>query len=231
MRRAKLLLVGSNNLSLICLRSLFTDSLFTVISEFSDIAMLNVGAFPDPDVALVETMGEIKTAMGTLERLDQIYPATPVVILNDKVCLVSLAACLAAGASGFLTKDISLDALLKSLQLVILGEKVFPTNLAGLLMGRVREQEVFRDQGDNPCRLSGREMETVQYLVQGESNKEIAKRLSITEATIKVHMKSVMRKIKANNRTQVAIWAHSHFRPQARDAVWGSDGEIRFDAT
>src|SRR5690606_27993835 len=55
--------------------------------------------------------------------------------------------------------------------------------------------------------LSEREMEILRCLVNGDANKVIANRLDITEATVKVHMKSLLRKIKAANRTQAAIWA------------------------
>lgn len=231
MRMSTLLLVGPNKLSRICLKNLFTGSPFTVIGEVSDIDMFDPGAMPDPDVALVEAADDSKDILSVLERLDKIYPVTPVVVLGDKVCMATLSACLAAGASGFLTKDISPDALLRSLQLAILGETVFPADLAGLLAGGFWERKPLRMPVGNACGLSDREMETVQCLMRGESNKLIAKRLNITEATIKVHMKSVLRKVKASNRTQVAIWAHSHFRPPARDAVSGNDGEVRFDAT
>jgi two-component system nitrate/nitrite response regulator NarL len=69
----------------------------------------------------------------------------------------------------------------------------------------------------------------VQCLLRGESNKLIAKRFSITEATIKVHIKSVLRKIKASNRTQAAIWAHSHGYLPALDSALLIDGKGRFD--
>jgi DNA-binding NarL/FixJ family response regulator len=58
--------------------------------------------------------------------------------------------------------------------------------------------------------LSDRELEILRCLVNGDANKVIANRLAITEATVKVHMKSLLRKIKAGNRTQAAIWALHH---------------------
>lgn len=210
MDTSTLLLVGSNKLSRVCLKRLFRESPFTVIGEVSDIAMTEPGSMPDPDIVLADITGDSRTFLNALKHLDRMYPDTPVVVLNDKVCMATLAACLAAGVSGFLTKDISPDALLRSLQLVVLGETVFPSCLATLLVDGVWERKPQRVPAANPCGLSSRELETVQCLVRGDSNKLIARRLSITEATIKVHMKSVMRKIKATNRTQAAIWAHSH---------------------
>lgn len=66
--------------------------------------------------------------------------------------------------------------------------------------------------------LSGRESEILRCLVDGDSNKAIANRLGITESTVKVHMKSLLRKLKVSNRTQAALWANEHMDlQQAKD--------------
>jgi two-component system nitrate/nitrite response regulator NarL len=97
---------------------------------------------------------------------------------------------------------VSPEALIQSLQLIMLGEKVFPTNLASMLldMNAIIPQHSIRG-------LSPREQEILQSLVTGASNKMIAIRLGITEATVKVHLKTLLRKIDVKNRTQAAIWA------------------------
>jgi two-component system nitrate/nitrite response regulator NarL len=199
------------------LKSLLDGAQFRVTGEIGDVVPANGATPPDPDIALLEAPGEPGSTLDALQRLTRVFPGASAVILSDRVCMATLAGCLAAGASGFLTKDISPDALLRSLQLVALGEKVFPTYLAGLLVHGVPERGQLRVAADNSCGLSIREIETLQCLLRGESNKLIAKRLSISEATIKVHMKSVLRKIKANNRTQAAMWAISHGYMPARD--------------
>lgn len=231
MRTSTVLLVGPNRLSRAGFKSLFKDSPFTVIGEASDPARLVKidPAAPDPDIALLECPGGGTAVLDALQHLATVHPDTPVVVLDDEVCIATLAACLAAGAGGFLTKDISPAALLRSLQLVVLGETVFPTDLAALLASGMQERRPRRAPLDNDCGLSDREVETVQCLLRGESNKLIAKRFSITEATIKVHIKSVLRKIKASNRTQAAIWAHSHGYLPALDSGLLIDGKGRFD--
>jgi two-component system nitrate/nitrite response regulator NarL len=62
----------------------------------------------------------------------------------------------------------------------------------------------------NKYELSSRELQILGCLVEGASNKVIANQLAITEATVKVHLKSILRKINASNRTQAAIWALHH---------------------
>jgi two-component system nitrate/nitrite response regulator NarL len=97
---------------------------------------------------------------------------------------------------------VSPEALVQSLQLILIGETVFPTNLALLLteMSPPAPQGTIRG-------ISPREQDILQQLVSGASNKAIANRLGITEATVKVHLKTLLRKIDVNNRTQAAIWA------------------------
>jgi two-component system nitrate/nitrite response regulator NarL len=108
-----------------------------------------------------------------------------------------------APLSGILTYDLSADALVRSLLLISLGERVFPHDLS---FGRKSAAPSFEDRFHD-ARLSPREREMLNHLVVGHSNKAIARRLDIAEATVKVHLKSVLRKIRVENRTQAAIWA------------------------
>jgi two-component system, NarL family, nitrate/nitrite response regulator NarL len=125
------------------------------------------------------------------------------VVLANNFVVDALRDAMNAGADGYLMKDVSPEALLQSLELVMLGEKVFPTNLAAMLLNL--------DSTPSPMNsirgLSPREQEILQALVTGASNKLIAIKLGITEATVKVHLKTLLRKIDVNNRTQAAIWA------------------------
>ena len=107
--------------------------------------------------------------------------------------------------SGILTYDLSADAFIRSLRLICAGERVFPRDLA---IGR-KPQPLPSSTGPRPSgvHLSPREKEILSHLVAGHSNKRIARHLDIAEATVKVHLKSVQRKIRVENRTQAAIWA------------------------
>jgi two-component system, NarL family, nitrate/nitrite response regulator NarL len=101
--------------------------------------------------------------------------------------------------SGVLTLDLSADAFVQSLRLISSGERVFPRDLA-------LERAAPAPQGGN-VPLSPREREVLIDLVEGHSNKKIARRLGTAEATVKVHLKNILRKIRVDNRTQAAIWA------------------------
>lgn len=153
-------------------------------------------------VSLPEGGGE---AVEDLARLHADRPDLSIVVLADSFDAECLRRCFRAGVDGYLLKSISSGALLNSLELVALGEKVFPRQLVDLLSpigGRADTAAPHRDLG----RLSERETEILRCLVAGHSNKVIAGMLEITEATVKVHLKSILRKIGATNRTQAAIW-------------------------
>jgi two-component system, NarL family, nitrate/nitrite response regulator NarL len=108
-----------------------------------------------------------------------------------------------APLSGILTYDLSADTFVRSLLLISSGERVFPNNLA---LGRKSAAAAF-DRQSNDAHLSPREKGILSLLVAGHPNKLIARHLGIAEATVKVHLKSVQRKIRVENRTQAAIWA------------------------
>jgi two-component system, NarL family, nitrate/nitrite response regulator NarL len=134
------------------------------------------------------------------------HPKLRIVILTNKVSTRTLAKALEAGVDAYLLKDMSPQALVQSLTLAILGEKVFPTNLARVLI----EGGFAGENGSTSPMMGGlseREVQILRCLVNGDPNKIIADRLKITESTVKVHLKGILRKIHAGNRTQAAIWA------------------------
>jgi two-component system nitrate/nitrite response regulator NarL len=114
----------------------------------------------------------------------------------------------------------SRDALLKALELIFLDQRVFvfPKSIAPT----AEEDVEFTDppkgsQSDDPSRLgsnghglSPRESQVLACLAQGSSNKVIARLHNLSEATVKVHLKAILRKIKVHNRTQAALWAIQH---------------------
>jgi two-component system, NarL family, nitrate/nitrite response regulator NarL len=107
-------------------------------------------------------------------------------------------------ADGVLNDEVSAAALLHALTVIQRGERVVCRHLAQLF----EKQSIPVDTGQRKATpLSPREKEIVSRLVQGESNKVIGHGLHITEATVKVHLKAILRKISVQNRTQAAIWA------------------------
>jgi two-component system nitrate/nitrite response regulator NarL len=128
-------------------------------------------------------------------------------VLTNEMSALLLARALNAGADGFLLKSMSSEALVASLRLVDLGEKVFPTKLATMITSGQIDPTDAEVRVASVKGLTEREREIMRCLVHGESNKMIARQLGITDAMVKVHLKAVLRKLNVSNRTQAAIWA------------------------
>ena len=140
-------------------------------------------------------------------------PTTRVVMLFEQYDFRQVLDALHAGANAYLIKSVSCEVLLKTLDLVMLGETVFP----------IRALSSVRDKGpsfgtENAGVLSSRELDIVRCLVDGDPNKVIARKLKIAEATVKVHVKAILRKIRVKNRTQAAVWGTSHLLPDGAPA-------------
>lgn len=105
---------------------------------------------------------------------------------------------------GVLITDTAPDALSVALELVMLGERVYPSAVVRALMN---ETQWTVSPAALQTNLTDREEEIARLLARGHSNKVIARELDITEGTVKVHLKSLLRKIGVHNRTQAAVWA------------------------
>ena len=201
MTSSRTILIETNRLFREGLKQLLNGTRFEVGAEFNtvDLALTAAETAETPDLVI---SGQAVTDEADLHALREVFPTAKIVVLADGLSVEALRAAMGGGADGFLSKSVSPEALIQSLQLVMLGEKVFPTNLAAMLLDMTAAGPQHSVRG-----LSPREQEILQALVTGASNKVIAYKLGITEATVKVHLKTLLRKIDVNNRTQAAIWA------------------------
>ena len=151
------------------------------------------------------------------------YPDARIAIVSDNYRPVDLASAFRAGANGYFVNVNSCDAFIKSVELVMMGETVFPPAFLSFALdaGRDREPETAEpgecrqtilaaaDEAILP-QLSPREKAILSCLIEGDSNKCVARKINIAEATVKVHVKAILRKIRVQNRTQAAIWGMNH---------------------
>lgn len=206
------LLVENSRLFREGMKLLLADSPYDIKGEADclDDAMAIVNEGFSPALLILDFHEEDIEDFEHIRRLRANSANARIVILTNDVSTSKLTKALELGCDAYLLKDMSPEALIQSLTLTMLGEKVFPTNLAQLLIeGRLGASA-------NPAPtvrvaatggLSEREMQILRCLVNGDPNKVIANRLKITEATVKVHLKGLLRKISVSNRTQAAIWA------------------------
>jgi two-component system, NarL family, nitrate/nitrite response regulator NarL len=210
MLSASLVVIETNRLFREGLRHIFSGSSFDIVRESGSVE----DAIPfvkslQPALVLVG-LSDNDEAITCISQVRTAAPRARIVVLTESIRIDRLTDALAIGVDGYLLKNMSADALHQSLQIVLLGEKVFPTELAHLVTagGLASRSELGATHRLNG--LSGREMQILGYLRNGAPNKQIANDLKISDGTVKVHLKAILRKIHVQNRTQAAVWALDH---------------------
>lgn len=171
------------------------------------------------DLLIVDEMHHPHCLASLITQLKSRHRAARVVALADQFDACDLVSARRAGVDGFCLTTSARDVLIHSLELVMLGEVVVPSDVILAIIGEVA-RKVDDSLGTGPETLNGsasprrplssREMEILGWLKEGAPNKVIARKLNVAEATVKVHIKAILRKIGAGNRTQAAIWAADH---------------------
>ena len=205
-----LLIIDPNRLFRECLRSLLSGTPFDVTHEASDLpeGLEAVKANDEIGIVILDFSDDgSDSELQMLKQMRAVNEDIKLVVLTNEMSAVLLARSLNAGADGYLLKSLSSKALVQSLRLVDLGEKVFPTKLATMITSGQIDPTVAEARAPFMKGMSEREREILRSLQHGHANKVIARQLGITEATVKVHLKAVLRKLNVSNRTQAALWA------------------------
>jgi two-component system, NarL family, nitrate/nitrite response regulator NarL len=204
-------LLISDESSLFCkgLEAIFTARNVRIVDEVRILgdALATLRSVDKVDVLLCDLASDMRAEFETLAQIKREFPQLIIIILTNRIEPALLTSAVAAGVDGILTKDVSVECLCLSIELAILGEKVFPLDRSLL---ETRPDKI--DSGSlTPGHsmwilLSTREKQILNCLVDGFSNKKIAEDLSIAEGTVKVHLKKLLRKLSVENRTQAALW-------------------------
>ncbi len=190
------------------LKSLLAETDFHIKETYLDCDVVETRADDGRDIALV-IMGIEDCADGIQKNVSSVkatFPKSRIVILTMQKDSDCITAAFVAGVDGYLLRDVSPPALLGYLNMVMVGEKVCPTAMLNMFV----EDTTNINSAESVAtghRLSGRETQVLKYLAGGDTNKQIARDLDIAEATVKVHIKTVLRKLNLCNRTQAAVWA------------------------
>jgi len=181
---------------------------------------------------VVHTGDDFAAAIEQIELFREQHPGGRIAVVADHYRLDELVSALRAGANGYFVDVMTCDAFIKSMELLMMGETIFPPALSFVLdsegddLGREvghpgdaapgdeNDQAILvtTDDAFAPM-LSPREKSILRCLIEGDSNKGIARKVDIAEATVKVHVKAILRKIRVHNRTQAAIWGVNHGSP------------------
>lgn len=209
MSQAPLLIVGGTGLFRRGLCSFLEETPFQLVGEYDDAetCVADAEKVSAAEVIIYISNGDADFSAAAVDGLLSCIDAR-LLVLSADLSVDELGACLRVGAGGYLLSNISKEVLTHSLRLILLGETVFPSQLAtAWATGQLRQTSNAAGVSKALECLTQRETEILGCLTEGAPNKLIARQLGITEATVKIHVKSLIRKIGVQNRTQAALWA------------------------
>ncbi|MBT3315815.1 MAG: response regulator transcription factor [Anaerolineae bacterium] len=163
-----------------------------------------------PDLVLLDIHMPEGGGLTALKQIRSQLPETKVVMLTVSENNDNLIEAITSGAHGYLLKSLNAKGFLASLEGLQRGEAAMTRTMMAQLLGAVSNQanpEEVREKNQKFDLLTEREIELLQVLSQGFSNKAIAQQLHISENTVKYHMKKIMQKTNLQNRTEVAAYA------------------------
>lgn len=194
------------------IRACFEGSQYHVFQDLDTIA--EAVAAPHGEAELVFVAARLDgDAVEPLQALRTAYPKSRIAFYVQSIHLSieRLADVFRTSLDACLTPDMSANVIRQSLDLMMMGERVFPFSLVNEALAQ--RNEAHRGLQEAPAALpllSDRERQVLGLLPKGASNKFIARELNISEATVKIHIRTLLKKIGVENRTQAALWALQH---------------------
>jgi two-component system nitrate/nitrite response regulator NarL len=161
----------------------------------------------NPDVILLDMRMPEMDGMEVLRQLRLKGFRNPVVMLTTSSDERDLVESLRSGAQGYLLKDMEPDQLVAALRDIVAGKTVVAPDLAPVLARVVQGDSIVPAEEDLFARLTPRENEILALLAEGQSNKVIARNLGISDGTVKLHVKSILRKLGVHSRVEAAVMA------------------------
>src|SRR5829696_2119583 len=214
--RVKILIVDDHALFRVGIRQILErEPDLEVVAEADDARTALDAAFAtNPDVILMDLSLPAPGGIETTQRIRRELPATAIVVLSTDEDEEALFDAIKAGAAAFILKDIAPEDLVMIIRRVATGEflindKVFSKPaVASRVLKEFRELAVYgQEAAPIFAPLSPREVEILDNIAQGMTNKQVAYALSISEQTVKNHMSSILRKLSVNDRTQAVVYA------------------------
>ncbi|SEE02992.1 two-component system, NarL family, nitrate/nitrite response regulator NarL [Rhizobiales bacterium GAS191] len=225
-----MVLVGPRALLREGLARILSAADFSIAATAASVDDLTATQFTEDQAILLvlDVSNDQSATIRQIKLFREQHPVARIALLanDDQLSDGNIVAAFRSGANAYFLKP-SCDTFIKSLELVMLGETILPPAILSFILHHDDEAALVNEvemsvETRNTAEvlpeaasrygpgLSAREQCILRCLIEGESNKSIARKNDIAEATVKVHVKAILRKIRVNNRTQAAIWAMSH---------------------
>lgn len=166
----------------------------------------------EPDIILLDMRMPEMNGLEVLRGMREAGLTMPIVMLTTSNEERDLVECLRSGAQGYLLKDMEPADLVSALREICEGKTVVAPELTGALARAIQGDgsESRRPLSDPFAELTPRELEILCLLAEGQSNKVIARNLGISDGTVKLHVKAVLRKLDVHSRVEAAVMAVEH---------------------
>ncbi|MFT3965613.1 MAG: response regulator transcription factor [Sphingobium sp.] len=203
-------LVVGNGLTREGLKHILLDSGFDIVQAVSDIDCLD----DQPDLANHVIVVDHHAKMGDIDHVvaavHEQFLTAKIVILNDDFDFDIMRRAFEAGVAGYILKDVSHESFVTKIKLTLMDERVAPSRLIDMISSSWSSTSPTREKSKSTIfNLTAREQDILDRLVLGQPNKLISRELQISEATVKVGLRTIFRKLAVKNRTQAALKARN----------------------
>jgi two-component system, NarL family, nitrate/nitrite response regulator NarL len=192
---------------------LANDVRFEIVAEAGDANEAHrLAATTQPDVILLDNHMPGVNGVDALPGFRQVSPAARVLMLTVSEDERDLAAALRGGARGYLLKTMDSEMLAAAILRTMAGDSVVSPEMTSKLVSAFQSSQVEAPTATPPVdldpidSLSPREREILAHIARGASNKEVARDLGIAEATVKIHVQHILRKLNLSSRVQAAVY-------------------------
>jgi two-component system nitrate/nitrite response regulator NarL len=206
---ASISILGRNEIDCHGLSHILSGSSFAIAHCMTYGADIDLeGWADDPSHIVLVDNASASQALEVCTRIRSALPKVRIVILCNTYELDTIRRAFAIDVDGILPAEMSSEALVSAVKLIALGEKIMPSQLIQMLTAE-SSMPLLDDSSlrKSAASLSDRELEILRCVAAGQTNKAIAQRLDLSEATVKAQIKAILRKLHVTNRTQAAIWA------------------------
>ena len=179
-----------------------------VVGEAGDgVAATELAATAVPDVILMDVRMPKRSGIEACVAIKEVAPTARIIMLTVSDEEADLYDAVKNGASGYLLKDSSIDEVAQAIRVVADGQSLISPSMAIKLLDEFKQMSRSDRQQVPSPRLTDRELEVLKLVAQGLNNREIAKRLFISENTVKNHVRNILEKLQLHSRMEAVMYA------------------------